>query len=721
MTRDLPQGQIRPAAQPLSSFLEPTRRQVAAPAGPLEIPRVPDLRVIQRASPGDVQGFNQFQQMAQALAPFNQALTQLVGTGMAMYAEDQVQRGRNEALRAKALLDQQQQQSSREYAAENRRLAQADPIGALMMDAVNPFRRGGRLRALGELAALEAKGAVISEYRSAESPQLWQEGDPRLAELKAKAINGLRSKYKIDENTPGFGQILAQLNEGADRVTEMHWKDRQDYLKSTIPGTAVTEIFGIYDRTISDGQVEIFEADGARRIVKAGDLDWDAARYRLFTRVLDRLADELGLPGEVTAIKEEIYKQLLAIADANEDTELRRLAMNMLITPPDREGFRNPAFLMFPTAGYDSQIKYGELAYKRKQREQEKLASSYQDAVIQETNRVPDGPERLRRLEELRNNRAFADLPLNQKLELEQKTSKTIDEVNTLGRSVEPASALLLDMSSRYGTAWNSAQADAEFEQAVAQAPDDQKPALRRQYADLRERNNRREAAPTTREMNAVIDGKIRANLRANYASSTTEAALRNANIEAVIAGLEDANAKEAARRQYSAYQGYVRSKVAAEEAKKGRPLTAVEATAISTQAVDEYGKSDPKQKAYLFPGVDGQPGIQGLPVTPAPGGAPAAPPRPGTKSFTGRVYPGGQLDNIPDRPSRVSSWRDVPVLDAPSTVQEINRVLSGGSPSAAVRRFARDAGISPGQLLDRQLDFYPDNIKITPAERQRL
>jgi hypothetical protein len=79
MARELPGNQIRPAAQPVAFFLEPTRRQLAAPAGPLEIPRAPGIEVIQQGSGGNVQGFNAFEQVAQALAPFSQRLTELTG------------------------------------------------------------------------------------------------------------------------------------------------------------------------------------------------------------------------------------------------------------------------------------------------------------------------------------------------------------------------------------------------------------------------------------------------------------------------------------------------------------------------------------------------------------------------------------------------------------------------------------------------------------------
>lgn len=727
MARELPDGQIRPVAQPLSSFLEPARRQVAAPAGQLEIPRAPEIRVIQQNGPGDVRGANQFEQMAQALAPFNQALTQLASVGMQSYASAEVVRGRNEALRAKALLDEQQRQSAVEFADETRKLAQADPIGALMMDAVNPFRRGGRLRALTDLAALEAKSTVVDTYRGTEGTQLWKEGDPRLKALEVEAINTLRSKFKIDENSPGFERVLAQINEGSDRITDLHWRERQDYLKGTVPVTASAEILGFYFTSLTDQSIQIYSQDGRAETITSSDPRWDAARSQRITLLLDRLTEELGLPGERMAAKQKALDELLAVANSREDKELLRLLQNSSILPADKNGFRPPVWMSSPTANYDSEIKYGELAYKRKQREKEELGSQYQDAVIQQTYQLPDGPERLEAIEKLRNDPRFQGLPLNDKLELEQKGSTSVDAVRTLGRSVEGVSALLLDMGGRYGNAWNPGQADAEFEQALAGAPDDKKPELRRQYADLRDRNNRREAAPTTREANAVIDGKIRAMLRANYPSTTTEAALRNGNIEAVLAGLSDANAKESARRQYSAYQGYVRSKIAAEEAKKGRPLTTPETMAIATQAVDEYGKSDPKQRAYLFPGVDGQPGIQGLTATPAPGAAPAGggastpKPPPGTKPFTGRVYPSGQLDNMPDRAERVVNWRNQPVLDANSIVQEANRIISGGTPSAALRRFAKDAGITPGQLLNKQIDFYPNTIQITPAERQKL
>jgi hypothetical protein len=58
-------------------------------------------------------------------------------------------------------------------------------------------------------------------------------------------------------------------------------------------------------------------------------------------------------------------------------------------------------------------------------------------------------------------------------------------------------------------------------------------------------------------------------------------------------------------------------------------------------------------------------------------------------------------------------------VLEKPSALQEIERVLLGQTPSAAVQRAARAAGMPVGQWLLRQADGYPGSI--TPSTRNEL
>lgn len=733
MSRDLPLNQIRPEAQPLSTFIQPAQRQVAAPAGPLEIPRVQQINVIQQGSGGSIAGANNFARTAAALAPFNQELTRLAGTGLALYLKQQNQLGDadalNAAMRAKALLDEQTAQSGAEYAAENRKLSVQDPIAGLMMDQVNPFRAAARQRRLTELAAAEAPGAMLTAYRQAlkggdgqEPAFKWKEGDPRLAQLKAEVTQGLVQKYQLDESSPGFAQkFLPQLNQASDKITELQWKDRQDYLKDSVPRTAQAQLLGIYKQALETG----IEFNGERITVQQGPR-WRTALLAAWTMELDRMADELGIAGEVIPMKVQAVRGALDIANAAGNYELVELLGQPAIGPPDKHGFRAPASFYMSTEILDSEIKYGELFYKRQQREQESLGQAYQDELISKTYGMPDGATRLKEIEKLREDKRFKALPLSQKLEAEQSVSTTIDKVTALGRSADGVAALLQDMDGRVGTQWNASEAVSEFEAALAGAPEDQKPALRQQFAAISRRNNEREASPTSREANGVIDRKIKANLLANYPRTVTEAALRGGNIEQVMAGLGDANAAQSAQRQYSAYQAHVRNRISEAEGKKGAPLTAAETVSVATQAVDEYGRSDQAARKYLFPGIDGQPGVGGSQPqqqgAAAGSGAQRQGPPPGTRPATKPVYPSGQLDNIPDRQSRVRSWRSEPVLDAQSVVTEANRILyEGGKPSAALQRFAKDAGTTPGALLNKHIDYYPGGIRVTPEERDRL
>jgi hypothetical protein len=721
MSRDLPLNQIRPEAQPLSTFIQPAQRQVAAPAGPLEIPRVAQINVIQQGSGGSIGGANNFARTAAALAPFNQQLTQLVGTGLALYAKNEVQQGINEAMRAKALLDGQTAQSGAEYAAENRKLSVQDPIAGLMMDQVNPFRAAGRQRALTELAAAEAPGAMLTAYRSMEGAYLLNPGDPKLGQLKAEVTQGLVQKYRLDESSPGFAQkFLPQLNQASDKITELQWKDRQDYLKNSVWRTAQAQLLGIYGTALRDG----IEFNGERITPKQGNR-FRTALIAAWTLTLDGFADELGIAGEVIPMKVKAIEGALALAESDGNTELRDLLRQISVGPPDKFGHRPNAMFYMTSEALDAEIKYGEVFYKRQQREQESLGQAYQDELISKTYELPDDMARLQAIEELREDKRFEALPLSQKLELEQSTVATVKKVTDMGRSTDGVAALLQDMDGRVGTLWNASEATSEFEAALAGAPEDQKPALRQQFAVIRRRNNEREASPTTRDVSNAIELRIKSELRAAYPNTVTEAAIREQSVQQLMAGLTDADAKTSAARRFSAYQAHVRNAIATAEGEKGAPLTNAEAIGVANKAMSEYGSKDPKQRKYLSPGIDGEPGVAGSQPQQqgaAPGGGQQQwSPPPGTKPAAKPVYPSGQLDNIPDRQSRVRSWRSEPVLDQQSVVTEGNRILDGGKPSAALQRFAKDAGTTPGALLNKHIDYYPGGIRVTPEERQRL
>ena len=62
--KQLPFGQITPVAKPLGAFIVPGQKQTAGAAKPSMIGSVPQIAAIQKGSQGNVQGYNQFQQLS---------------------------------------------------------------------------------------------------------------------------------------------------------------------------------------------------------------------------------------------------------------------------------------------------------------------------------------------------------------------------------------------------------------------------------------------------------------------------------------------------------------------------------------------------------------------------------------------------------------------------------------------------------------------------------
>jgi hypothetical protein len=282
MARELPLNQIRPVAQPVDAFVRPATPNTAAPAAPQMMPNPSGIRTIEQGNGGNVQGYNQFAQLAEALAPFSRALTEVAGTGLKMYAGAEYQKGQNEAMKAQVLANQQMQQSMGEYANENRKLAQVDPIGALMMDRVNPYREAGRVNALSRVAAKEVGSAVLDEYSRTPGVEEWKFGDPRLKQLQARAVSQVAEKYKLDPGTPGFiDYVLPEVGQATDKLIAQHRKDRTKYLQATVAPLAATEILGMYQSARKTGVVEWSEFDpvSGREIKRFAELSdkpaWD--------------------------------------------------------------------------------------------------------------------------------------------------------------------------------------------------------------------------------------------------------------------------------------------------------------------------------------------------------------------------------------------------------------------------------------------------------------
>lgn len=725
----LGQNQIVPAARPVDAFIRPLQQNVAAPAAPQMLPNPSGMRMISQGNGGSVQGVNQLEELAQALAPFSRGLVQLAGVGVEIYASEQYQKGQSEAARALAQANRQMLASGATYASENRRLDQVDPVAALMMDRVNPFRDAGRKNRLSRAAGQALIPEVLREIDNTPGIAEIKEGSPVLKQLSSSAVDRVLKRFGIDEGSPGFIEhVLPQIGQAEQKLYEKHLDLRTKQMKEYAWREAASTMNQSLGNARVTGGVEWTEFDPntgrqVRRVANMGADKplWEAGVRRLFSQELQRLADETGITGEPTELKRRAALQLAQMLTETGDTEgLRLLRTTEFGGPTAKDGRR---LLVQDVLGPDlleETAKIGQLQWQSRQRQIEQGTQDYESRLASVIYGLPDGAEKGAAITQLQREFAAKGVPLGKLMESTKSMAATVEAVT--GRSYDPSGmdALLQDMQGRVGATWDARQADQQFEQTLrATVAPAQQAEYRRRYADIRSRQEREKDDVPRSLIGPIVDGKIKANLRRAYPGDITEAQLRNSDITAFMA-YGNADVARSAQLQYAAYNRHVVSRIREAEGKKGAKLDAREILDVATRAVEEYGTKDKENFNRLFPGSDesDEPSVGGRARPPRPGGAGPGGAKPAAQAPT--VFPSGQLDNVPNRSQRLKSGETV--LALPSLQEELTRVMNGEPPSPSVVRAARDAGFgnSVGRWLLREAGSYPSLVIPAPA-RQRL
>lgn len=701
-TPELNGGQIQPVARPLGAFVQPGRLDAAGPARPPELPQGPQIGTIQRGGSTSIQP--SYYQLAEALAPFSKSLGELLFKGAELYASSEYQKGQNEAVRAYALVNQQMQAGELEYAAENRRLFGKNPMAALAMDQANPYRVGGRLNQLSQLAGGEIESALMADYRANASQLAEVEvGDPRLNQRKASVIQALTDKFGITESTPGFVQyVLPKLNAGWDRVTDAHMKDRVAWLKDTVPGLLQAQL-----------------VRGAKSLNQQGYTSAQTAQQ--LTTIVDQQIRVMGIPGEAAPAKRKAIMQALLGAMQSGDTYLQEALGQILVGPPDANGIRTTAAEEYGVDLFYEQDKIAEIMWKKQQRGEEILKKSFENEAAQALLGLEDGPEKANAINQLLANPKYEGLGAGVKMQVIGSMSKVTAEIDARGFDTDSANNWLLEQESLYGAAWNKAKFLEGLPAAVASLPESERTAFQARAISMMNRKDREKDDLPNAQINRSIEDRITANLKREY-PTLQEAALRNVPPEQFnrILSSRNQDVAESVSRQRSAYQKLIYSRLQNAMAENGGRLTPAKAQEVIDKALADYGKSDPRQNEYLFPNAV------------APGQAPA---RPGASSGGGsssqqrqqaqrqappQVYTMSQLDNLPQEALR--NYKERPLLDPASAIDAVGGVLNGEGFPKPLQRAARKAGVSPGRLLLEQLDrFSPGELRLTPAQRQKV
>ena len=702
---DLPLGQINPAAQPVESFIQAARVDPAAPARPSALPQGPQIGMVQQASGGNVQ--SNYGDLAQALAPFNANLTKLLYTGAELYASHEYRVGQNEAMRAYTLANRQMQQSEAEYGSVNRKLAQTNPMAALAMDNANPFRQGGRMNQLSQLAGGVIESRLVTAYQNNRMRLATLDpGSPEINALKASVISQTARDFGINESSPGFiDYVMPKVTQGWDKITERQIVDRNAYMKDAAKNTLLAELqqIGINGLANGKGQAEIVEA---------------------WTRAIDKQVAVAGLPGEASEIAKYAITGASQMFMQGKKYNLAGWLGGISLGAPGKDGFRAPAAMVLGPDLIIANDKINDIQWKQYQRGQDLLTTQFSGDVAAAVLGKDNGPDKAAAVNALLNDPKYQGLSMAAKLKAINEVSSQSADFTSLGQDPERFEQWFSGWSQRYGTAWDSKAMLGEMEGALVNVPAKDRSSAWKRVQDLINLKNRQKENMPNAAINAAVNQQIKANNSIFYPTSQ-EAGVRRMNgqaIEDTMAwGLANMDASTA--RQNSAYKRAVYAALDVAAAKKGGPLTQAENEDVIAKTISDFPKNAPTTWKTLFPGVEGyapsvKPGAQLAPNPDGKGPAPAV--QGGPKPYQGQTFSAGTLDSVPE--NRIKNWRGEPLLKKESAVDVVETVLNGGSFPAPLVRAAKKAGTTPGQLLLYNLDtFYPGEVKLAPEDRRTL
>ena len=322
----LPLGQIRPAAQPVSAFFQPGKANVAAATAQPGVPGVSQISTIQQRGGFNVQGYNSFQQLAESLQPFIKESLSL-GKNMALsYVKDQVNEGmRKEAQNQLALasinLQTDLENGARDAATETVQLYRDDPEAGELLRLSNPYQEVGARRVRALRLKGEIQSTIMNQLTGTNGARLSliAPGSPELKKEQLDAMRTLYAKYGFTGNEPEvLKYVTPKVNEVGDKFTEEHRKLWADQTEVTATDGAVSNVLaemknfaanGIQfsDQTVTKG-MPAFGMVGGMRLTEIIDnhtslVASPKARARLIKKIREELLGVATTPYEQQLIK----------------------------------------------------------------------------------------------------------------------------------------------------------------------------------------------------------------------------------------------------------------------------------------------------------------------------------------------------------------------------------------------------------------------------------
>lgn len=313
--RMLPFGQVTPTARPIGAFVQAAQQDTPGPARPAELPAARGIDTLQQSGTTNVQGFNQFQQLAAALAPFSQAVMKTAETGFENYAKGKIEEGyyraQNQAARAQLSLQVQAETGAADAASTIGQLQKRDPEAAQLLKESNPWALIGQRRAIAQLVAADAENALEDDLvnNAGELAQI-KPGSAALKERQVKLLSQQLGRYGLsgDELEVNF-YVTPRVNKAAEQYTDKQRKFYSKAVEDSTTGAATAALGATVTRILRNDAV----VDGVT--YRRGTAEWREYGAAMLTQSLDQQLRLLDPEARSRAIK-HIREQMGAFSNA---------------------------------------------------------------------------------------------------------------------------------------------------------------------------------------------------------------------------------------------------------------------------------------------------------------------------------------------------------------------------------------------------------------------
>lgn len=306
--RALPFGQVTPTARPIGAFVQAAQPDVAAPARPTELPSPRGMNMLQQSGTTNVGGFNQFEQLATALAPFSKNLLDTVGQGYLSYARGKIEEGyydqlKNQHARAMLSLQTQAETGAANAASQIGELQKKDPEAAQLLKEANPWKLIGRRRALAQLAGSEIEDALENDI-TVNAGELVRLTGPELKARQVQLTSQVLNRYQLTGEEPEVNfYVTPKVNQAWEKYSDQQRKFYNKAVEDSTQSAATAATTMLVQRVLTTDAT----VDG--QTYKVGSPEWRAYGAATITVALDqqlRLLDPEARSRVVKHIREQV-------------------------------------------------------------------------------------------------------------------------------------------------------------------------------------------------------------------------------------------------------------------------------------------------------------------------------------------------------------------------------------------------------------------------------